>query len=174
MKNFKYIYSYLINFFIILLIHNIVYRSIGGTILYYIIYIQIFIVLSILAVNYKYFVYIIFIQIILVGNSFWIFASNQDYNYSVSNKIYNEMGYIYKSVPANFCFDNMLEAGLGNYEYHAPKSNLFLPTLGIRYKENYEEERGIVIVYGKHSYFNLYVGDGKVICKSEGNLETLE
>ena len=60
------------------------------------------------------------------------------------------------------------------YSYHTPKSNLFLPTLGIRYKENYKEERGIVVVYEKHSYFNLYVGDGKVLCENDGGLETLE
>lgn len=60
------------------------------------------------------------------------------------------------------------------YQYHTPKSNLFLPTLGIRYKENYKEERGIVVIYEKRSYLNLYVGEGRVLCKSEGDLETLE
>ena len=60
------------------------------------------------------------------------------------------------------------------YKNHTLKSNLFLPTLGIRYKETYEEERGIIVVYEKRSYFNIYVGDGKVLCKSEGDLETLE
>ena len=72
-------------------------------------------------------------------------------------------------------FDNT-ESYHDLYKYHTPKNNLFLPTLGIRYKENYEEERGIVIVYEKHSYFNLYVGEGRVLCneKDNYNLETLE
>ena len=60
------------------------------------------------------------------------------------------------------------------YSYHTPKSNIFLPTLGIRYKETYEEERGIVVIYEKRSYLNLYVGDGRALCTNEGGIETLE
>ncbi len=60
------------------------------------------------------------------------------------------------------------------YQYHTPTSNLFLPTLGIRYKSMYKEERGHVVIYEKRSYLNIYVGEGKVLCKSEGDLETLE
>jgi len=62
------------------------------------------------------------------------------------------------------------------YRYHTPKSNLFLPTLGIRYKEAYKEERGYVVIYEKRSYFNIYVGDGKALCPDDNSsiVETLE
>jgi len=62
------------------------------------------------------------------------------------------------------------------YKYHTPKSNPVLPTLGIRYKTMYKEERGHVVIYEKRSYFNIYVGDGKALCPDDNSsiVETLE
>jgi len=69
------------------------------------------------------------------------------------------------------CKGEMFNESLLGYKYHTPKSNLFLPTLGIRYKEIYEEDRDFVMLYEKRSYFNIYVGDGRDLCN---NYETLE
>ena len=69
------------------------------------------------------------------------------------------------------CKGELFNESLLAYKYHTPKSNLFLPTLGIRYKEIYEEDRGFVMIYEKRSFLNLYVGDGRVLCNSYETLE---
>ena len=112
---------------------------------------------------------IIFFMIFTLINFIVVFYYNQNYydihpdksiKISLSDGNYDVM-----------CENKLFNQPLLSYRYHTPKSNLFLPTLGIRYKETYEEERGIVVVYEKHSYFNLYVGDGRVLCST---METLE
>ena len=109
----------------------------------------------------------------LLINIFFVFYYNRSYYESYKNN--NQNSDINTLMCINEVFNDSIEmpafALPPRYKYHAPKSNLFLPTLGIRYKENYEEERGIVVVYEKHSYFNLYVGDGRVLCST---METLE
>ena len=82
----------------------------------------------------------------------------------------------------DYNYEMLCEADVLNYKipifyrYHTPKSNPILPTLGIRYKETYKEERGHVVVYEKRSYFNIYVGEGKALCPDDNSsiVETLE
>ena len=136
-------------------------------------YVAIFmIIVSLIFIFYikkqRYLNLVFLLLIIILFNLRYIFIFNQNYNQQIIKETTNTNKI---SCIQEIFYDSNDYGNFYLYKYHSPKSNPFLPTLGIRYKETYEEERGIVVVYEKHSYFNLYVGDGRVLCST---METLE
>jgi len=124
--------------------------------------------------------FIVFLTILIFLNSIFVFYYNKYYynihpNQATMVSIDEEN---YEITCEQDVFNDSIEmpsfAIPPLYKYHTPKSNPILPTLGIRYKAMYKEERGYVVIYEKRSYLNIYVGDGKVLCANDGDLETLE
>jgi len=132
-------------------------------------------IIAIVFIYYKkqIFTNILFLTLlILFLNINFVFEYNKHYYHIYPDKA-NQESLLYERY-AMSCQEDIVNNSLLEYNPYIPKSNLFLPTLGIRYKDTYEEERGIMVVYEKRSYFNLYVGDGKALCANDGGLETLE
>jgi len=111
--------------------------------------------------------------IIVLFNLRYVFISNQNYNQQIIKETPNTNKL---SCIQEIFYDSSDYGDFSLYKYHTPKNNPILPTLGIRYKENYEEERGIIVIYEKRSYLNFYVGDGKALCPDDNSsiVETLE
>ena len=136
-----------------------------------------FVLISIIYIHKKTLVYanIIFIFVIIIFVNIDIIYSIYDsYNKNITDTYSESNDDRFPCLSYIFSKSGMMDSGLPDTYRQSIKSHLLFPTLGIKYKETYEEEKGIVVVYEKHSYFNLYVGDGKVLFKSEGDLETLE
>jgi len=118
---------------------------------------------------------VFFIIFMLINNIFVFYYNTYNYDKFTDIELKDKIS-ISNDVSGMLCIQDIFNESLLSYKYHTPKSNPILPTLGTRYKTMYKEERGIIVVYEKRSYLNLYVGDGRILCneKDNYNLETLE